>query len=101
MICCGRSRLHGTAYHEWMSRQHVFCYELSVPRELSGEVYRLMQADLARLLQGYTAALEVRPMRCWVLERTGAEDKLKSKGGVRGCIETANRADTTLAVQAG
>jgi thiol-disulfide isomerase/thioredoxin len=75
------SRLHGSAFHEWMSRHHVFCYEITMPPGLSGDIYRLMQTDLARLLPDYTATLQVRKVPCWVLERTTTEDKLKTRGG--------------------
>lgn len=77
--CCNSS-LYGMPYLEWLSGR-AFCYELIVPNYMLGQQAAIMQADLKRFFPNYSAKVEQRFRRAFVLESLPGEDKLKTKGG--------------------
>ena len=70
---------------------HSYLYELCVPENQSGELYRYMQQDLCRYFK-LRATVEKRKIACWVLVRTS--NRLKLKKNEDSCkvsnIRTAN-----------
>lgn len=78
------SSLTGADYLNWLQEGNGFCYELIVPPHLISRSFEIMQQDLDRFFPHYYARIERRPAMCLILERTGTEDKLKSRGGKPG-----------------
>lgn len=74
------NRSAGNVYEAWL-KTHGYGYELIVPKGFGGNMYKLMQEDLALYFPQYAVTVETREKPCLALVRTTDEDKLKSKGG--------------------
>lgn len=61
-------------------KSNYYNYELIVPKEKADSLYYFMLQDLNRN-SDYIGAIEKRSVDCYVLVRTSAKDKIKSKGG--------------------
>jgi thiol-disulfide isomerase/thioredoxin len=70
----------GKKYEAWLSG-NGYGYELVVPKGFKGNMYALMQEDLALFYPQYEVKVESRKKPCLALVRTSIEDKIKSKGG--------------------
>lgn len=70
----------GRKYEAWLSG-NGYGYELVVPKDFKGNMYALMQEDLALFFPQYEVKVEPRKKPCLALVRTSTEDKIKSKGG--------------------
>lgn len=69
----------GTDYDEWREK-YGYYYHSILPDSLKKNKYKIMQKDLRRYF-GMDVQIEKRYVKCLVLVRTSAKDKLKSKGG--------------------
>lgn len=67
----------------WLRNGHGYCYELLVDTAFKGNYFQFMQQDLQRFFPKYEGKVEKRKAKCYILVRTGSEDKLRSKGGER------------------
>lgn len=71
-------------YGDWQ-RTHTWCYSLTLPLELSkAEAARHEREDLARWLYGLFGVRMIKEPRmvpCWVMVRTGSQDRLATRGG--------------------
>lgn len=70
----------GDKFKEWL-KDNAWTYELILPEHLSANTFMIMRTDIERFFPQYKVSVEKRMKRCLVLERTSAEDKLRSKGG--------------------
>lgn len=59
---------------------NMYNYELIVPIELADSLYYIMLQDLNRYTN-YHGRIEKREMKCLILTKTGALDRIKTKGG--------------------
>ena len=59
--------------------RNLYNYELIVPVEQAGNLYRYMLEDLNRYTD-YHGRIEQRKVKCLILVRTGSTDKIRSKG---------------------
>lgn len=60
--------------------RYLYSYELVVPDERADFLYHDMLNDLNRY-GPFTASIEKRPVKCFVLRRTSGKDKLATQGG--------------------
>lgn len=65
---------------EWF-KQHSYCYELLVPITMGKQLFPIMQQELKRIFSNYHVEIAKRQVKCMVLKRSSAIDKLKSAGG--------------------
>lgn len=59
---------------------NTYCYEIIIPKIISGEVFSIMQADFSKLFPEYKVSVKKKMVPCLVLERTSLEDKIRSTG---------------------
>jgi thiol-disulfide isomerase/thioredoxin len=64
---------------QWF-KANSYCYELIAPNVLSKRFLEMMQEDLARVFNRYSAKLEKRETKVLALVRTSARDKIKTSG---------------------
>jgi thiol-disulfide isomerase/thioredoxin len=86
----------------WESR-YAYDYQLLVPKSRKADRFKMMQQDLYRYF-GLDARVIKKKVKCWVLIRTSAIDKLHTQGGrpkfylrqsgVRGVVDTPVRGMT-------
>jgi thiol-disulfide isomerase/thioredoxin len=62
---------------EWKSK-NLYGYESRITNDKKGELFSHMIQDLNRFFP-YVGKLEKRKVKCYILQRTGTEDKLKTK----------------------
>lgn len=74
------NRSIGKVYEAWL-KTNGYGYEIVIPKGFQGNMYKLMQEDLALYFPQYTVTVETRKKPCLALVRTTDEDRLKSKGG--------------------
>jgi thiol-disulfide isomerase/thioredoxin len=60
--------------------EYTYNYQLQVPESKEKEIYKIMKSDLDRQFE-LDARVEKRKVKCLVLVRTSAIDKLRSAGG--------------------
>jgi len=59
---------------------NTYVYQLTVPKDFTGDKYDLMKQDLDRYFK-LKSFVEKRLVKCYVLVRTSLKDKLHAKGG--------------------
>ncbi|MES2875460.1 MAG: redoxin family protein [Bacteroidota bacterium] len=75
-----RNRSSGSKYREWLSEGNGYCYELILPEKFS-DPFAIMEQDLNRYFQNYSATIEKKPAEVLVLQKTSSSDLIKTKGG--------------------
>src|SRR5690606_22060219 len=67
------NRSIGKVYKTWL-KNHGYGYEIVVPKGFQGNMYKLMQEDLALFFPQYMVTVELRKQPCLALVRTTEED---------------------------
>jgi hypothetical protein len=71
----------GNRYTEWATK-NAYSYELRMPFAKKNELFTIMQQDILRFFD-YDISIQKIKRACYILVRTSAEDKLKTKGAVK------------------
>jgi thiol-disulfide isomerase/thioredoxin len=72
--------LSGRAYVDWQKQGNGFCYEVKLPPGGRKAAHEIIKQDFGRFFSQYKAGMEKRNTTCLVLKKTGADDKIKTKG---------------------
>ncbi len=76
-----RAELEGVVHEDGtLDEKYLYSYELIVPAHRADSLYSDMLRDLNRY-SPYSVTVEKRAVKCLVLKRTSAKDRLASKGG--------------------
>lgn len=71
----------GNRYRDWAIK-NAYSYELRMPFAKKNELFTIMQQDILRFFD-YDITIQKMSRPCYILVRTSAEDKLKTKGDVK------------------